>query len=75
MAGNTPDDMDGAAVSVPLEHQHAGTFGIVRIILHYNRLIHPQQDLPDEEPVGGYFIIAVCRDSDLATGDQIPNPL
>lgn len=47
--------------------------GRVRIILHHHRLIHPQQDLPDQDPLGSYFIIAVCRDltSPRATKSRI----
>jgi hypothetical protein len=55
---------------IPLEHQHAGTFGIVGILLYDDAVPHSGDDLLHENTIRCKLVVAVLGDSDLSPFDE-----
>jgi hypothetical protein len=63
--------MDRAPRRVPLENEHARPLGIAGIVFDHDRSLQAIDDLTHENTVFGELIVAMRRDPDFATSNEL----
>jgi hypothetical protein len=69
--GGSPDNVDGVALMISLQGQHARTLGIIGVVLDHYGLTHAGEDITDQNAISRQLIVAMCRDPDLTPVNQV----
>src|SRR5262245_35555290 len=68
---DSPDNVDGPVGFIFLQHQDAGPLRIVWVVLNHLSLVDTGENLADQNTIGGKLVIAMLRDSYIATRHQL----
>ena len=59
--------MEWLALVIQLKYQHARSFGISRVIFHYNSVLDTIYDVPRQYVVIRHFVVAMIGNLDIST--------
>ena len=65
--------MDGLALVILLQYQHARPLVVGRVLFHYGALSGTFKNIPYKNTIGRKFIIPVIRDEHLLARYQVKN--